>query len=668
MTPTATSSASTLSWETRQFRNHEHHPLVDFVLLAEFDIDTGSTLRHQFPHPVPDCKADWFAEHMLPEGAHNREFDYTYIFLNRTCKHIDDDIWVRPTTSTEVHETKNSLTPATDSTATEGDTSNSWSPAPDGGGDHINGDEVDAKYFLYGLNLVKTRYDATVRRGAIVKAMCIFSRYHFVEAFKTPLELALDSYFDNPDISELSGLFQSLNSIDISRLPRPDYLECLLMRRGVKYLPLYKSPTSEHHPRTWKRALCMQFKEKALSLSVPCHYTPDEIGDINISSLLKIFGEASMKIFHAILTKQRVLFVGYNHSTSDIAQMVLSAVAMVAPPLTGLIRRTFPYANLADLGFLEVKGYVAGVTNPMFQQREKWWDLLCVLDLPNNTGTVIEAGEEERSRGDTSISQRVNGIANNSNLMSGNTASGGIAQAAEELLHITQDQKFYQTVWSGVQARIGEEWVRQQFLDYTTSIFMNTLDKGLFLNSAKLGERIKRTLDANIPRMAQLDACTEFQQMPSNLWAWTQSVDNKSLSAGEIESNGLILKTYIRKLKYETGLDSKQETEVFFDFLEKHLVSESSLQALLVMLPESQGGIMTIAAGLFSSLPTVRLSTVQILHRMNEFASTRPALKSLDTFMRNAMERQTKKWKDGSLLQEVEDDTANRIELWKASL
>lgn len=65
-------------------------------------------------------------------------------------------------------------------------------------------------------------------------------------------------------------------------------------------------------------------------------------------------GEPVMRIYHAILTKQRVLFVGYNHAAGDLAQIVLSAVAMVAPPFVNIIRRAFPYANLSDLQFLEV--------------------------------------------------------------------------------------------------------------------------------------------------------------------------------------------------------------------------------------------------------------------------------------------------------------------------
>ena len=44
-------------------------------------------------------------------------------------------------------------------------------------GDH----EVSADRMLYGLNLVQTKMDSTVRRGAIVKSMAIFSRYHFTD-------------------------------------------------------------------------------------------------------------------------------------------------------------------------------------------------------------------------------------------------------------------------------------------------------------------------------------------------------------------------------------------------------------------------------------------------------------------------------------------------------
>lgn len=50
----------------------------------------GSTVRHQYPCEIPGYKPDWFAEHMLPEGAHNRELDWTYMLLNRNEKQLDE--------------------------------------------------------------------------------------------------------------------------------------------------------------------------------------------------------------------------------------------------------------------------------------------------------------------------------------------------------------------------------------------------------------------------------------------------------------------------------------------------------------------------------------------------------------------------------------------------
>lgn len=631
--------SSSTPWTTRAVRGSNPDPLIDYVLLAEFDIDTGSTVRHQYPVNVPDYKADWFAEHMLPEGAHNRDIDYTYIFLNRDAEHIDADFWIKPKTLVNENQTSNTTT---SSSSGEGNS------ASDAG-----------KHFLYGLNVVKTRHDSTVRRGAIVKAMCIFSRYHFIEIFKRPLEIALEDYFDHPSVDVLKKFYEAVNKIDISTLPRPDYLERLIMRRGVSYHPLRTSPM-DHTPSHWSRTLTYNYggdSSSPLHLTVPVHNTPDEVGDISVTNLVKLFGESVMRIYHAILTKQRVIFVGYSHAAGDIAQIVLSSVAMVAPPMTDLIRRTFPYANLSDLGFLEVKGFIAGVTNPMFQQRETWWDLLCVLDLPNNTAHVYSA--EEKAAEDNKTRSANSNNSNNNNNSKLNMSS------VEEMPHYQADMKFIQTVISGINSRLGEEWVRQQFLDYTTNILNNTIDKGMFLNTAKLGEKAKKFIEMNLSRMSTLELSQEFQQMPSHLWVWGKddakdanantSQSSEGGPAADEELDGIVLKTYVRKLKYEANLDSKQETEEFFRFFEKNIRTEPAMQALLAMVPESQGGILSIAAGLFSPSPSIRYNTVLLLQRIASYPSTKSAMATLNSFMISAYERQLKKFNDGTLLKEVEE-------------
>lgn len=51
------------------------------VVLAEFDIDKGAVVRRQFPTPLPVSES-FLAEQMLPDGAHNRDEDWS-MFLVR---------------------------------------------------------------------------------------------------------------------------------------------------------------------------------------------------------------------------------------------------------------------------------------------------------------------------------------------------------------------------------------------------------------------------------------------------------------------------------------------------------------------------------------------------------------------------------------------------------
>eukprot|EP01133_Synstelium_polycarpum_P015281 gene15281-18090_t len=55
---------------------------VEFILLAEFDIDVGSKVKYQYPHPTGEDES-LLAEFMLPDGAHKRDDDWTVFFLNR---------------------------------------------------------------------------------------------------------------------------------------------------------------------------------------------------------------------------------------------------------------------------------------------------------------------------------------------------------------------------------------------------------------------------------------------------------------------------------------------------------------------------------------------------------------------------------------------------------
>lgn len=80
-------------------------------------------------------------------------------------------------------------------------------------------DEKENARKFYVLNLVNTKFDKDVKRGATVKAMCIITPHPFFHVFKPLLLLSLDEYFKNSSIESLQKLYDSINSIDLTRMP-----------------------------------------------------------------------------------------------------------------------------------------------------------------------------------------------------------------------------------------------------------------------------------------------------------------------------------------------------------------------------------------------------------------------------------------------------------------
>ena len=57
--------------------------VIDHIILAEFDIDLGSTTRIQFPITVPNIDAGTLSDYMIPEGSHKFGVLHTYFTVGR---------------------------------------------------------------------------------------------------------------------------------------------------------------------------------------------------------------------------------------------------------------------------------------------------------------------------------------------------------------------------------------------------------------------------------------------------------------------------------------------------------------------------------------------------------------------------------------------------------
>ena len=214
--------------------------LCDYIVVAEFDIDTGSTVRHQYPDKIEGVTEDWLAENMLPEGVHNRDTDSTFIFLNRDKPRLDEDWLINP--SLHKYESINEKKNENESENENGNENGNGNIKSNGNttekSEKSNYNSEIPDVFRYGLNLVHTKHDATVRRGAIVKAMAIFSSYPIVDILEQPLYNALEIYFKNSNKSVLADLYNLLNTCDMSKIPSPSLLEKNLMRCGKPVYPI----------------------------------------------------------------------------------------------------------------------------------------------------------------------------------------------------------------------------------------------------------------------------------------------------------------------------------------------------------------------------------------------------------------------------------------------
>lgn len=167
----------------------ENH--VEYILVASFDIDRGPVMEHQYPVAITGDE-HMLAELMLPDQAHARTQDWTIFFLHKdtTPEEDEEDKKARDERRRRrkrrkdreagiIHEDDDSSDEKNDES--DEDEDDDWDDdessdeEPEGG---------EGPPLIYVLNLVYTKKDKTVKRGAIVKSMAICTRHPFLHIYK----------------------------------------------------------------------------------------------------------------------------------------------------------------------------------------------------------------------------------------------------------------------------------------------------------------------------------------------------------------------------------------------------------------------------------------------------------------------------------------------------
>jgi hypothetical protein len=146
-------------------------------------------MEHQYPGPISGDE-HMLAELMLPDQTHMRSQDWTIFFLHKDTSAEDEAREKRKAKRRRRRRRKDAAEKGLDASKLSKDNASELDDIEDelDGDDDLEStddDEVDdGPPLIYVLNLVNTKQDATVKRGAVVKAMAICTRHSFLHIYK----------------------------------------------------------------------------------------------------------------------------------------------------------------------------------------------------------------------------------------------------------------------------------------------------------------------------------------------------------------------------------------------------------------------------------------------------------------------------------------------------
>ncbi len=246
-----------------------------YVLVAEFNIESGPILKHQYPDPKVDHELPALAELSIPDGSHEREEDCTVLIL---------------------HESKNKY----------GETILKYTIE--------NGEESTGTYYM--LNLVHTKFSDDLARGASVKSIAIITKLKFFSIFTPLLRLALNEYFKEAETNKtsdpLQDLYECLNAIDFSSVGKYSTVGNVLLTRinalnptisSSRFMDIYSGKDIDDEIKKTKKGNsdhCNSIKDmkpssgfqtvyrgQEVELKLPHTFITDDIGEVIIKQFLK---------------------------------------------------------------------------------------------------------------------------------------------------------------------------------------------------------------------------------------------------------------------------------------------------------------------------------------------------------------------------------------------
>jgi hypothetical protein len=356
-----------------------------------------------------------------------------------------------------------------------------------------------------------------------------------------------------------------------------------------------------------------------------------------------------------MLTQKRVIFLGHNRPSGEVAEAVLAACALASGGvLKGFTRHAFPYTDLTKIDeLLKVPGFIAGVTNPAFSYHPEWWDLLC--DLPSGRikiSSCIEAAPA--TEGSTYFQQH-----------------GHLTSQKEGNADATGDVLFMDDINRSIASRHGESIIRAKFRAYITKFtriaaaFEETVYGASSLISIPPTEvdKVETPTTSKAPDRP-MSMKTRSQNLKGHGYVWSsEEAKTRELaaSAARIEGwrNTRSYYAFISDLASHThdpssptspvsmtGMLAREPTKPYVDLyhslsklrtlrltpteagaiylaLEAYCTDYDSILELLEMAPMSDAGLYFVALGLWHEDVRVRNAVTTLLDRVRDHPAGR---------------------------------------------
>jgi hypothetical protein len=566
-----------------------------------------------------------------------------------------------------------------------------------------------------------------------VKAMAICTRHSFLHIYKPLLLLALEEYFRAPVLETLASLYNALNSMDLSLLPKLSPLETFVLQASdakdmfiEKFNQIIKQRKSQDIERNslpstvsassaeTKRKIYApprdthEFESKVnyngipVPIKVPTALSPETVGDFSLVKLIQTFSTPHstqpqpfalhphlttsgaythpiIVLVNALLTQKRIIFLGHNRPSSEVAEAVLGACALASGGLLrGFVRHAFPYTDLTKVDdLLKVPGFIAGVTNPAFSYKPEWWDLLC--DLP--TGRM-------------KISNRIEGAPITEGLLffqsHGIPVSGvngtQTSNDSKGAIDPTGDSQFMESLLQSIANRHGENAIRAKWRSWIlkfsriASAFEETVygASALYIGAHETdagtygvsghgfvwpdeNSRMKE-LAANVHRVEGWRSTRSYYSFVQDL---ARRWDKRAVRGIDLhhqhdrlrclrlshDQSAAIYLAFARAVEEAGSPDSSSldlasavsqsltANENFPSRRPSQQLQYDTILQLLCVIPESNSGLFYLSLGLFHPRLDVRISVVRLLERIMEHPAGRHFWASLGRFAKLAFFR-----------------------------